>query len=186
MNLFIKYMVSIRCKMAVHDAFTKLGISYQLVNLGEVSVEQDLSPLQRTQLQAILSGSGLELVDDKRAILIERIKSVIVQMVHHQDDPPKTNFSVLISDRLKYDYTYLSNLFSEHQGRTIEQYIMLHKIEKIKSLIIHGELNLTEIAGKMHYSGVSHLSKQFKKITGITPSFFKLQKHKKTTMLEDL
>lgn len=130
--------------------------------------------------------SGLELLDDKRAILIERIKNVIVQMIHYEDDLPKVKFSVYLAEQLNYDYTYLANIFSETQGTTIEHYIILHKIEKVKELIIYDELNLTEIAGKLHYSSVAHLSNQFKKVTGLTPTYFKSLKKKKRSLLEDI
>jgi AraC-like DNA-binding protein len=125
-------------------------------------------------------------MDDKKAILIEKIKNVIIEMVHYSDEMPKTNFSDYLSKKLEYDYTYLSNLFSETEATTIEHFIMLHKIERVKELIIYDELNLTEIAFKLHYSSVAHLSTQFKKITGLTPSFFKSLKDKKRNTLEDV
>lgn len=179
-------MVSIRCKMVVKEAFKKLGLHYVTVNLGEVNVFENITDNQRIKLKAILLKSKLELMDDKKSILIERVKAVIVEMVHYKDEFPKTNFSNYISKKLHYDYTYLANLFSENQGTTIEHYIILHKIEKVKELIIYDELNLTEIAYKLQYSGVAHLSSQFKKITGLTPSYFKSLKNKKLSMLEDL
>ncbi|MET0636774.1 MAG: AraC family transcriptional regulator [Chitinophagaceae bacterium] len=186
MKLYIKYMVSIRCKMVVKEAFQRLGLHYVTVNLGEIEVLEDITQVQREKLKLTLLTYGLELLDDKKAILIERIKNVIVQMVHYEDDLPKTNFSTYLSQQLKYDYTYLANIFSETQGTTIEQFIILHKIEKVKELIIYGELNLTEIAWKLHYSGVAHLSTQFKKVTGLTPTYFKSLKKKKLSLLEDL
>ena len=179
-------MVSIRCKMVVKDAFKKLGLHYVTVNLGEVDVFENITDKQREKLKAILLNSKLELMDDKKSILIERIKAVIIEMVHYSDELPKTNFSDFLSKKLNYDYTYLANLFSDTQGTTIEHYIIMHKIEKVKELIIYDELNLTEIADKLHYSGVAHLSSQFKKITGLTPSYFKTLKNKKLTMLEDV
>ena len=179
-------MVSIRCKMVVKDAFKKLGLHYLTLNLGEVDVFENITDKQREKLKAILLNSKLELMDDKKAILIERIKAVIVEMIHYSQDLPKTNFSDFLSKKLSYDYTYLANLFSDTQGTTIEHYIILHKIEKVKELIIYDELNITEIADKLHYSGVAHLSSQFKKITGLTPSYFKSLKNKKLNMLEDL
>jgi len=186
MKLYIKYMVSLRCKMVVKDAFKKLGIHYVSVNLGEINTQEDITDKQREKLKAILLKSGLELMDDKKAILIERIKNVVVEMVHYADDLPKTNFSDFLSAELKYDYNYLSNIFSETQGVTIEHYIILHKIEKIKELIIYNELNLSEIAWKLRYSSAAHLSSQFKKITGLTPSYFRSLKKKKMVLLEDL
>ena len=125
-------------------------------------------------------------MDDRRAMLIEKIKNVIIDLVHYTDELPKVNFSNYLSEKLKYDYTYLANLFSETEGTTIEHYIILHKIERIKELIIYNELTLTEIAWKLHYSSVAHLSNQFKKITGLTPTFFKSLKHKKRNTLENL
>ena len=186
MKLYIKYMVSLRCKMVVKDAFKKLGIRYVSVNLGEINIEDDITDKQRGKLKVILLKSGLELMDDKKAILIERIKNVIVEMVHYADELPKTNFSDFLSQELNYDYTYLSNIFSETQGVTIEHFIILHKVEKIKELIIYNELNLNEIAWKLRYSSAAHLSSQFKKITGLTPSYFRSLKKKKLVLLEDL
>lgn len=179
-------MVSIRCKMVVKEAFKKLGLHYTTINLGEVSVLENITAIQRQQLKVILYKSKLELMDDKKAILIERIKCVIVEMVHYSEELPKTNFSAFLSKKLDHDYTYLANIFSETQGITIEHFIISHKIERVKELIIYDELNLTEIADKLHYSGVAHLSSQFKKITGLTPSFFKTLKNKKLTMLENV
>lgn len=179
-------MVSIRCKMVVKKAFKKLGLHYVNLNLCEVDVFENMTEEQRGKLKSLLLKSKLELMDDKKAILIERIKAVIIEMVHYEDKLPKTNFSDFLSTKLNYDYTYLANLFSNKQGTTIEHYIILHKIEKVKELIIFDELNLTEIADQLNYSGVSHLSHQFKKITGVTPSYFKTLKNKKLYMLEDL
>ena len=172
--------------MVVKEALKKLDINYVTVNLGEVKLLEKLTQKQREELKIILFHSKLELMDDKKAILIERIKCVIVEMVHYTDELPKTNFSDYLSKKLNHDYTYLANIFSETQGITIEHFIISHKIERVKELIIYDELNLTEIADKLHYSGVAHLSSQFKKITGLTPSFFKKLKHKKLTMLEDI
>lgn len=179
-------MVSIRCKMVVKEAFKKLGLHYVTVNLGEVNVLENITDSQREKLKVILLKSKLELMDDKKAILIERIKAVIVEMVHYSDNLPKTNFSDFLAKKLNYDYTYLANIFSETQGTNIEHYVIMHKIEKVKELIIYDELNFTEIAFKLHYSGVAHLSSQFKKLTGLTPSYFKSLKNKKLSMLEDL
>jgi AraC-like DNA-binding protein len=179
-------MVSIRCKMVVKEAFRKLGLHYVTVNLGEVDVLEPMTDKQREKLKELLFKAKLELMEDKKAILIERIKNVIVEMVHYEDELPKTNFSAYLSEKLGHDYTYLANIFSETQGTTIEHFIIMHKIEKVKELIIYDELNLTEIAYKLHYSSVSHLSHQFKKVTGLTPSYFKNLKNKKLTMLENL
>jgi len=186
MKLYIKYMVSIRCKMMVKETFKKLGLHYVTVNLGEVDVIEEITAQQRERLKDALLKSGLELLDDKKSILIERIKNVIVQMEHYEDELPKTKFSIYLSRQLKYDYTYLANIFSENQGITLEHFIILHKIEKVKELIVYDELNLTAIAWKLHYSSVSHLSTQFKKITGLTPTYFKSLKRKKLSLLENL
>ncbi len=186
MKLYIKYMVSLRCKMLVREELNKLGIEYTTVNLGEVEVKDDLTKIQHDQISSALLNAGLELMDDKKSMLIERIKNVIIEMIHYSDEVPKINFSVYLSEKLNYDYTYLSNLFSEIEGTTVEHFILLHKIERVKELIIYDELNLTEIAAKLHYSSVAHLSNQFKKITGLTPSFFKILKLKKRNTLENL
>lgn len=179
-------MVSNRCKMMVKDELKKLGLHFILVDLGEVDIMENINLAQREQLKAALIISGLELMDDKRAVLIEKIKNVIVEMVHHSDELIKTNFSDFLSSRLNHDYTYLSNLFSEVQGTTIEQFIISHKIERIKEFIIYGELNITEIAWKMNYSSVAHLSNQFKKVTGLSPTHFKQLKDKRRSPIEEI
>jgi AraC-like DNA-binding protein len=179
-------MVSNRCKMAVKEELKKIGLHFMLVDLGEVDVMETISAPQREQLKAALLDSGLELMDDKRAMLIEKIKNVIIEMVHHTDELIKVNFSNFLAEKLNHDYTYLANLFSEVQGTTIEQFIISHKIERIKELIIYGELNITEIAWKMNYSSVAHLSNQFKKMTGLSPSHFKQLKDKRRSPIEDI
>ena len=179
-------MVSARCKMAVKEELRKLDLHFIVVELGEVEIMEDITDAQRNELKAGLLSSGLELMDDKRAVLIERIKTAVIEMVHYTDEQIKINFSVYLSEKLKHDYTYLANLFSEVQGTTIENYIILHKIERIKELIIYDELNITEIAWKMNYSSVAHLSNQFKKVTGLTPSHFKQLKVKRRTQIEDI
>ncbi len=179
-------MVSIRCKMLVKEELQKLGLHFTNVNLGEVTVMENITYAQRDALKNALHLSGLELMDDKRAMLIEKIKNVVIEMIHYADDLPKTNFSDYLAEKLDYDYTYLSNLFSETQATTIEHFIIVHKIEKVKELITYDELNLTEIAYKLHYSSVAHLSHQFKKITGLTPSFFKHLKNKKRNTIDNL
>lgn len=179
-------MVSNRCKMAVKEELKKLGLHFVLVELGEVDVMEDLSLEQRAELKAGLLDSGLELMDDKRAVLIERIKNAVIEMVHHSDELIKVNFSDYLSEKLNHDYTYLANLFSEIQGVTIEHFIINHKIERIKELIIYDELNITEIAWKMNYSSVAHLSNQFKKVTGLSPSHFKQMKDKRRNQIEDI
>lgn len=179
-------MVSNRCKLAVKEELKKLGLNFVVVDLGEVEIMEDLTTDQLQQLQEGLLSSGLELMDDKRAVLIERVNNVITEMIHHSEDLPKVNYSDYISGKLNYDYTYLSNLFSEVKGITIQQFIIVNKIERVKELLLYGELNLTEISFKMHYSSVAHLSNQFKKVTGLTPSAYKRLKEKKRHTLEDI
>jgi AraC-like DNA-binding protein len=172
--------------MAVKEELKKLGLHFIVVELGEVEVMEDLSLEQRDALKIGLLVSGLELMDDKRSVLIEKIKNAIIQMVHHPDEVIKVNFSDYLSEKLNHDYTYLANLFSEVQGITIEHFIINHKIERIKELIIYDELNITEIAWKMNYSSVAHLSNQFKKETGLSPSHFKRLKVKRRNPIEDI
>jgi AraC-like DNA-binding protein len=186
MKLFIKNMVSLRCKMLVKAELGKMQIAYKNIDLGEAELEEPISYKQLAELKTVLFKSGLELMDDKKAMLVEKIKNVIVEMVHYADNLPETNFSDYLSEKLNHNYTYLSNLFSEVKGITIEHYIIVHKIEKVKELIVYDELNLTKIAFKMNYSSVAHLSNQFKKITGLTPSFFKKLKDKRRSALEDM
>jgi AraC-like DNA-binding protein len=179
-------MVSARCKMVVKDELKKLGLHFIFVELGEVEIMENISDEKRGQLKSALLISGLELMDNNRAILIEKIKNVIIEMVHHSDEIIKVKFSNYLSEKLNHDYTYLSNLFSEVQGTNIEQFLISHKVERIKELIIYGELNLTEIAWKMNYSSIGHLSNQFKKVTGLTPSHFKQMKDKRRTSIEEI
>lgn len=186
MKLYIKYMVSLRCIMMVKEELKKLGLHYVIVELGMVDIMEDLSKDQHDQLKTNLLKSGLELLDDKKSILIERIKAVIIEMIHYADELPKVNYSDYISEKLHYDYTHLANVFSEVKGITIQQFIINHKIEKVKELLLYDELNLTEISYKLHYSSVAHLSNQFKKVTGLSPSFFKQLKQKRLNNLESL
>ena len=179
-------MVSARCKMVVKEELKKLGLHFIVVDLGEVEIMENISPEEREQLKIAFQNDGFELMDDKRAVLIEKIKNAIVQMVHYTDDPIKINFSDYLSEKLNHDYTYLANLFSEVQGTTIEQFVINHKIERIKELFIYDELNITEIAWKMNYSSVAHLSNQFKKMTGLSPSHFKQLKVKRRSPIEDI
>ena len=179
-------MVSNRCKMAVKDELKKLGLHFILVDLGEVEIMEDITAKQREELRFALLQSGLELVDDKRSILIEKIKNSIIEMIYQNDEKMTITFSNFLSGKLNHNYTYMANLFSEVQGTTIEQFIILHKVEHIKELIIYGELNITEIADKMNYSSVAHLSTQFKKITGLSPSHFKKLKDRRRTPIEEV
>jgi len=179
-------MVSLRCKMIVNEELKKLGLKYVALDLGVVEVMEDITPNQRELLKANLLQSGLELLDDKKSILIEKIKNVITELIHYTDELPRINYSDYISEKLGYDYTYLSNMFSEVKGITIQQFIIINKIERVKELLLYDQLNLTEISRKLHYSSVAHLSNQFKKITGLSPSFFKLLKQKRKGNLENL
>jgi AraC-like DNA-binding protein len=179
-------MVSIRCKLIVKAELDALGLQYGIVDLGEVEVKEIVTDDVRSQLKTALAKSGLELMDDKKAVLIERIKNVIVEMVHYSDDLPAIKNSDYISEKLHHDYTYLANLFSEATGITIEHFIIAHKIERVKELLLYDELNLTEISYKLNYSSVAHLSNQFKKVTGLTPSYFKKIKDKRRTTLENV
>lgn len=172
--------------MFVKDELQKLGLNSDSVELGMVEVEDDITDEQIEIFANNLKKSGLELLDDKRNILVEKIKNVIIEMVHFQDDMPQMNDSDYISEKLGYDYTYLSNTFSEVKGITIQQYIIKHKIERVKELLLYDELTLTEIAWKLDYSSVAHLSNQFKKVTGLTPTYFKELKNKREKNLENL
>jgi AraC-like DNA-binding protein len=179
-------MVCIRCKMVVKSELEKLGLHYVTVELGEVEINEDITAEQLDNLGIGLKKAGLELMDDKKSILVEKIKTIIIELVHYTDEQIKVNLSDYLSEKLKYDYTYLANLFSEVKGTTIEKYYLTHKIEKVKELLVYDELNLTEIAYKLHYSSVAHLSNQFKKMTGLTPSHFKDLKHKRRSTLDNM
>ena len=179
-------MVSLRCKMMVKQELKNLGLNYVIVDLGMVEILEDISQEQREQLKKNLLRSGLELLDDNKSILIEKIKNVIIEMIHYSDEIPQVNYSEYIAEKLGYDYTYLANTFSEVKGITIQQFIIIHKIEKVKELLLYDELNLTEISYKLHYSSVAHLSNQFKKVTGLTPSFYKQLKQKRKKNLENM
>jgi AraC-like DNA-binding protein len=186
MKIHIKYMVSTRCKLTVRDVLKKMNLHFVQVELGEVDIMETITPEQREEIRTELKKSGLELMDDKKAILIEKIKNVVVEAIHFSTEALKTNFSDHLSKTLNYDYTYLSNLFSEATGTTIEQFIIKHKIERVKELLVYGEHSLTEISYMLHYSSVAHLSNQFKKVTGLTPTFFKNLKDKRLSGLEDV
>ena len=179
-------MVSARCKTAVKEQLKKHGLHFVVVDLGEVEIMENISFIQREKLKIDLLASGLELMDDKKAVLIEKLKNVIIEMVHHNDEMIKVNFSEYLSEKLNYDYTYLANLFSEIQGTTVEQFVIAHKVERIKELIIYGELSISEIAWKLNYSSLAHLSNQFKKVTGLSPSHFKKLKNKRRRPIEEV
>ena len=178
--------MSDRCKMVVKEELKKLGLHFIIVDLGEVDIMEDLSAEQWQQLKSALHISGLELMDDKRAVLIKKIKGAVNEMVYQSDDMIKINFSDFLSKKLQENYTYMASLFSEVQGTTIEQYVISHKIERIKDLMIYSELNIAEIAFKMNYSSAAHLSNQFKKATGFSPSHFKQLKDKRQMRVEEM
>jgi CheY-like chemotaxis protein/AraC-like DNA-binding protein len=179
-------MVSTRCKLAVSEELKKLGLHFSFVDLGEVDVMENISTEQREQLKAALDNVGLELIDDTRAVLIEKIKNIIIETIYHADEPIKINFSHYLSEKLNQDYAYLAILFSEVQGTTIEQFLISHKVEKIKELLTYGELTVTEISNKLNYSSLSHLSKQFKKVVGIAPSQFLKIKNIRRQPIEEI
>ena len=177
MKLYIKYMISLRCKIMLKEELVKLGYHVISVDLGEVTILENISFENLEYLKLALLTSGLEIIDDKKTILIEKIRTVIIEMIRDIDNVPIINYSNFISQKLNYDYTYLSNMFSEEKGITIQQFIIIHKVEKVKELLMYNEMNLTEIAWKLHYSSVAHLSNQFKRVTGISPSYFKHYKN---------
>jgi AraC-like DNA-binding protein len=169
--------------MVVKSELEKLGLNKITVDLGEAEIMEEISPDQLMELGKALKKTGLILMDDKKSILVERIKTAIIEVVHYTDEQIKINLSNYLSEKLNYDYTYLANLFSEVKGTTIEQFYLAHKIEKVKELLVYDELNLTEIAWKLHYSSVAHLSNQFKKMTGLTPTYFKnLRQNRRRTL----
>jgi AraC-like DNA-binding protein len=172
--------------MVVKAELEKLGLHYTTVELGEAEIMENISAEQHDQFKEALLKSGLELMDDKKSVLIGKIKNVIVEFIHYSEEPLRVNFSEFLSRKLNHDYTYLANLFSEVQGTTIEKFFIAHKIERVKELLVYNELSLTKIAYLMHYSSVAHLSAQFRKVTGLTPSHFKKLKNKRFSMLEDV
>lgn len=186
MKLHIKNMVSDRCKMLVKSELEKLELHYILVALGEVEIMESLTSEQLIQLNNELLKSGLSLISDHKTMLIEQIKNTVIELVHYTDKQIKINFSDYLSEKLKYDYTYLANLFSENQGVSIEHFILTHRIEKVKELLVYDEMNISEIAYKLHFSSTAHLSNQFKKMTGLTPSDYKHLKLKPRTPLENV
>ena len=179
-------MVCVRCKMALEAELDKRALQYSIIKYGELEIRTPLSDEMKESLTQSLLARGLELMEDNRETLIEKIKTLIVEVVHHTEEPLPIKFSLYLSEKLNYNYNYLSNLFSETKGITIEHFIISHKIERVKALLVYNELNLTEIARKLMYKNVAHLSNQFKKVTGISPSSFKKLKGNKLQMLENL
>jgi AraC-like DNA-binding protein len=178
MRLQIRNMTSLQSKLIVKEELKNLGLHYLVLSLGSVELDGEVSENQLESLKRNLLRSGLQLQNDKRDILIERIKDLITEMIDYSEEAPKTNYSDYISSKLNYDYTYLSNIFSTVKGITIQHFIIVHKIEKVKALLMNDELNLTEISYRLHYSSLAHLSNQFKKITGLSPSFYKQMNQK--------
>ena len=186
LKLYIQNMVCIRCKMVVKSELEKLGLHYISLDLGEAEIMEEVTPEQLDKLDVALKKTGLILMDDKKSILVEKIKTAIIELVHYTDEQIKINLSDYLSEKLNLNYTYLANLFSEVKGTTIEQFYLAHRIEKVKELLVYDELTLTEIAWKLHYSSVAHLSNQFKKMTGLTPSHFKNLKNKRRRTLGNI
>lgn len=186
LKIFIKNMVCKRCQMVVTSELEKLGVHHIDVKIGEAEFDEHLLPEQLNHLNNELQKAGLILMDDKKSILVEKIKSAIIEVVHFSEEQIKMNLSDFLSEKLDYDYTYLANLFSEKNGMTIERFYLTHKIERVKELIVYDELNLSEIAFRMHYSSVAHLSNQFKKFTGLTPTGFKMLKNKSHDSINDV
>ena len=172
--------------MIVRTACESMSLNIIHLELGEVIISEDLSPDQQKDFGAAIKAYGFELLEDRKAIIIEKIKNIVIEVIHYSEEPLLVNFSNYLSERLNYEYNYLSNLFSEVKGTTIEHYIIAHKIERAKELLVYNEMTLTEVAEKLHYSSVGHLSNQFKKVTGLTPSFFKKMKNKRFIALENL
>ena len=172
--------------MVVKSELEKMGLHYTSVELGETEIMEDISPDQMELLDASLRCAGLELMDDKKSVLVEKIKAIIIELIHYSDYQIRINLSDHLSEKLNHNYSHLSNLFSEAKGITIEHFYLTHKIERVKELLVYDELNLTEIAYKMNYSSVAHLSNQFKKLTGLTPSQFKNLKNRNRTTLSDI
>ena len=186
MKLHIKNMVCGRCKMVVKAEFEKLGLQTISVELGEVEIQNIINEDQKKELLIHLHTLGFDLLDDKKSKTIEKIKTLIIDLVHHKNNELKTNLSDYLAQNLNQDYNSLSNLFSEVENITIEKYFISQKIEKVKELIIYNELSLSEIADVLNYSNVAHLSNQFKKVTGFTPTYFKQLKNKKRIQIENL
>ena len=179
-------MVCSRCKMVVKEQLEKAGLHPLSVDLGEVEIKETLSPKQKSMLDTSLRSLGFELMDDKKSKTIEKIKTAIISLIHHSGENPNENLSTYITSMIPQDYSYLSNLFSEVEGTTIEKYFINQRIEKIKELLVYDELSISEIADRMGYSSVAYLSNQFKKVTGFTPSYFKSLKGHKRKNIEEL
>jgi len=186
MTIYIKNMVCIRCKMVVSEELTQLGLHYSRVELGRADIIEDISMAQHDRIRSDLSKKGLELIEDVKSVLIEKIKSLIIELVHYSVEPLPITLSVYLSQQLHHNYTYMANVFSDTQGHSIEKFLIEHKIERVKELLAYNELSLTEIAFKMHYSSVAHLSSQFKKVTGHTATHYRHLKVQRRLLLEKI
>lgn len=186
MKIFVKNMISTSCKLFVQAELINLGINYTSVNLGEIELDRNLTLSQFAKLKTSLAKYGLELMEDKKIILVEKVKASIIEMVYYTEQRINTKYSCILSERFNLNYNYLAKVFSDREGITIEKYIIQQKIERIKELMTYGELNMTEIAHKLNYSSVAHLSLQFKKTTGFTPSDFKLLKGNRRRAVEEI
>lgn len=183
-TLIIKNMVCDRCILVVRNELQKLGFGVEQIKLGEVRTKEEVTLDKKAEIDRVLTDLGFELIDDKKSMLIERIKNIIIDLVHYRDNDIKEKLSEILSKELHHDYNYLSGLFSEVEGITIEKYFIAQKIEKVKELIVYDELSLSEIAFRLNYSSVGYLSNQFKKVTGLTPSHFKQIKDDKRKPLD--
>lgn len=177
-------MVCDRCVSVVKSELKQLGYTDVVVDMGEITFNKALTSAEREQIGQAVKTHGFELIDDKKSTLIEKIKNIVISQIHHSKDIPKVNYSTLISEKLGKEYSYLSNMFSEVEGITLEQFIILHKIEKVKELLVYDELTLSQIADELGYSSVAHLSGQFKKVSGFTPSYFKSIKKSKRISID--
>ena len=186
MKIYIRHMVSQRCKMAVVQELKKIGLRYNNVDLGVVDLPEDITKEQKDQLKLALYSTGLELIEDKKDIVVEQIRTAVIESIHYSEHKLNVPFSTYLSKKLKLNYTYLSNMFSESEGITIAHFMIRHKIERVKELIQYNELSFSEIAFKMHYSSIAHLSNQFKKMTGTTLSFYKTHGQKRDINIENL
>ena len=186
MILHVKFMVCYRCKLMVIEELKKLGIRYSTVELGMIETQDSITLEQMEALKSGLHSLELELIEDKKSVLVEKIKGIIIKSIHYSDAPPKQNYSDFISEELGYDYAYLSHMFSEVKGTTIQQFVALHRVERVKELINYDELTLSEIAYKLSYSSLAHLSKQFKKHTGFSPSCYKQLEYKSKKSLVEV
>ena len=186
MKIYIKNMACESCKVVVKNALEQLDLACVKIELGEIETLEDITDNQKQKLNVIIKKAGLELLEKKQGVLIEKIRKIIVDHVYGNEEKPSKKFSVLLSEQLGYSYAYLANFFSEVEATTIEQYLIALKIERIKELIILEELSFSQIANKLHYSSIAHFSHQFKKVTGLTPSHFKKLKEKRRSTIQQL